>query len=220
MHAMCLICGAILVDPGDQDASAGERAGHAAGGGARASNARPAASRLGLPTAIVKVARVPARGAVCEMPVAMQLPRRILVPLDLGDHAAEVLDYAVALAAKLDAKLHVLHSIAWPLIGTDIPISLSDKALSEIVARARVELGQLVTARTEAALVGSVEVQTGDPRNVIVADAARWSADLIVMGTHGRRGVARMWLGSVAEQVARVAPCPVLFVRSGTAAAR
>ena len=88
------------------------------------------------------------------------------------------------------------------------------------MARARVELGQLVTARTEAALVGSVEVQTGDPRNVIVADAARWSADLIVMGTHGRRGVARMWLGSVAEQVARVAPCPVLFVRSGTAAAR
>jgi len=149
----------------------------------------------------------------------MTLPSNILVPLDLGPHAAEVLEYAAALAAKLDAKLHLLHAIAWPLIGAEIPIALSDTALAEVVGRARAELVQLAAARAGGAKIASVEAHTGDPRSAIIADAERFGADLIVMGTHGRRGIARMWLGSVAEQVARVAPCPVLLVRSGIAAA-
>ena len=57
------------------------------------------------------------------------------------------------------------------------------------------------------------------PCDVIVEQAARWPADLIVIGTHGRRGVNRMLLGSDAEQVARIAPVPVLLVRSAGKAA-
>jgi len=147
------------------------------------------------------------------------LPRNLLVPLDLGPHAAEVVAYAVALADRLDARLHVLHSIAWPLIGAEIPVTISSAALAEIMAQARSELEQLTSAHAGRIPAEAIEVQSGDPRTNIIATAERLGADLIVMGTHGRRGVARMWLGSVAEQVARVAPCPVLLVRSGTATA-
>ena len=58
----------------------------------------------------------------------MNLPRNILVPIDVEDAAAQVLDYAVALATKLDAKLHVLHVVAWPLLGAEVPIAVSETA--------------------------------------------------------------------------------------------
>jgi nucleotide-binding universal stress UspA family protein len=57
-------------------------------------------------------------------------------------------------------------------------------------------------------------VESGDPRAMIEGVATKLDADLIVMGTHGRRGVRRFLLGSVAEIVARTAPCPVLLVRA------
>lgn len=60
---------------------------------------------------------------------------------------------------------------------------------------------------------GSVLVRSGDARDVIDAVAAELGADLIVMGTHGRRGLSRVFLGSVAETVVRTAPCSVLVAR-------
>jgi nucleotide-binding universal stress UspA family protein len=60
-------------------------------------------------------------------------------------------------------------------------------------------------------------LRKGDARTAILAFAEELHPDLIVMGTHGRRGVSRLVLGSVAESVARTAPCPVLLVRSGLA---
>jgi nucleotide-binding universal stress UspA family protein len=149
----------------------------------------------------------------------MKLPRNILVPIDLGDHATQVLAYAVALAAKLDAKIHILHAVDWPLLGAEIPIAVSDKAMDEIVAQHRQDLDQLVATHASKAPLGSVELKIGDPRTLIMQTAEQHGVDLIVMGTHGRRGVSRLLLGSVAEHVARTAPCPVLLLRSGTVAA-
>jgi nucleotide-binding universal stress UspA family protein len=147
----------------------------------------------------------------------MTLPRNILVPIDLGDHTAQVLDYAVALAGKLDAKVHLLHVVSWPLLGAEVPVSLTDAAMNEVIARARQELDHLAAAHAGKVPFGSVELETGDARSGITAAAERLGADLIVMGTHGRRGVSRMLLGSVAERIVRTAPCPVLLVRFGTA---
>ena len=65
----------------------------------------------------------------------------------------------------------------------------------------------------------TIECFARRPCDVIVEAAVQWPADLIVMGTHGRRGVNRMMLGSDAEQVARMAPVPVLLVRSADKAA-
>jgi universal stress protein A len=147
----------------------------------------------------------------------MSLPRNIVVPVDLDDSAAQVLDYAVALAAKLDARLHVLHVVPWPLLGAEVPIAVTDTAMDEIMARKRQTFEELVAAHAAKLPPGSALVKTGDARTAILATAEELRADLIVMGTHGRRGVSRLVLGSVAESVARAAPCPVLLVRSGLA---
>jgi len=154
-------------------------------------------------------------GALREPSAVMSLPRNIVVPIDLDDSAAQVLAYAVALAAKLDAKLHVLHVVPWPLLGAEIPIAVTDTAMDEIMARKAQSFDDLIAARTAKLPLGSAKLKTGDARTAILTAAEELRADLIVMGTHGRRGVSRLVLGSVAESVARTAPCPVLLVRSG-----
>lgn len=58
------------------------------------------------------------------------------------------------------------------------------------------------------------EVEEGDPRSKIVEDAARWKADLVILGSHGRKGIDRFLMGSVSDDVARHAPCSVQIVRS------
>jgi nucleotide-binding universal stress UspA family protein len=149
----------------------------------------------------------------------MSIPRSILVPIDLDESAAHVLDYAVALAAKLDAKLHVLHVAPWPLLGPEVPVAVTETAMTEIMECKQKAFDEVVAAHTARAPVRSAVVMTGEARTAILAAAQEMRADLIVMGTHGRRGVSRLVLGSVAESVARTAPCPVLLVRSGLAIA-
>jgi nucleotide-binding universal stress UspA family protein len=147
----------------------------------------------------------------------MSLPRNILVPIDLDDSAAQVLDYAVALAAKLDAKLHVLHAVPWPLLGAEVPIAVTETAMDDIMKHEQKAFDDLVAAHTSRLPPASAALTKGDARTAILTAAQELRADLIVIGTHGRRGVSRLVLGSVAESVARTAPCPVLFVRSGLA---
>jgi len=150
----------------------------------------------------------------------MHLPRNILVPVELGVQTEPVLDYAVSLAAKLDAKIHLLHVVGRPLLGSEIPIAVTETNMDAILARCQQQLEYLAAQRTTRAPFGPVLLKIGDARAVIDATAAELGIDLIVMGTHGRRGVARVLLGSVAESVVRTACCPVLLVRPGTEADR
>ncbi len=149
----------------------------------------------------------------------MNLPRNILVPVELGSHAAPVLDYAVALAAKLDAKLHLLHVASRPLIGSEVSIAVAETAMGDLMAQWQQQLDLLVAARASKAPFAPTMLRVGDPANVIVEVANELHADLLVMGTHGRRGVARLLLGSVAESVARSSDCPVLLLREGAGSA-
>jgi nucleotide-binding universal stress UspA family protein len=144
----------------------------------------------------------------------MNPPGNILVPIDLDDPAPQLIDYAIALAAKLDAGIHLLHVVPWPLIGAEIPVALTEAAMGDIMKRKQQELDQIVAAHTGKVPIGLAVLKSGDARTAITAMARNLGADLIVMGTHGRRGVSRLVLGSVAESVARTAPCPVLLVRS------
>ena len=144
----------------------------------------------------------------------MHLPRNILVPTDFSDNASDALDYAVALAAKLDAKVHVLHVIGMPVMGVDYAMD-TGTMISSLADGAQIELDHLVTGRAEKVAFGPTLLRTGDPRDVIDASGKDVNADLIVMGSQGRRGIARLLLGSVAESVARTAACPVLLVRAG-----
>lgn len=142
--------------------------------------------------------------------------KRILVPVDGGPVSAKGLKEAIKLARAARARLRLLHVVeeyaafASPELGANVgPIldALRDagrRTLAKVERQAR-GLG----ARPETALAESVGGRVAD---VIVAQARRWRADLIVMGTHGRRGMNRMLVGSDAELVLRHSPVPVLLV--------
>jgi universal stress protein A len=143
------------------------------------------------------------------------LPKNILVPTDLSDGAEAALDYACELAAKLDATIHLINVIGIPVLGVpELGVALTTTMIDGLIKDNQEALDQLAAARASRARIGQTLLRTGDARDVINQAAKELGADLIVMGTHGRRGVSRMLMGSVAETVVRSAPCPVLTVRA------
>lgn len=145
----------------------------------------------------------------------MTIARTILVPTDFSEYADHALAYAVKLAAQLDATIHLVHAIAVPAAGIpQLGVSYSSLMIETSAEDAQRELEMRVARYRDAVSLGPVRVEVGDARDVIDQVAETIGADLIVMGTHGRRGLRRMLLGSVAETVVRSAPCPVLTVRT------
>ena len=143
------------------------------------------------------------------------LPKTILVPTDLSDGAEEALDYACELAAGLGATVHILNVIGIPTLGVpELGVALTSTVIDSMIIDNQQALDQLADRKRSKAAIGTVAIRTGDARDVINQTAREVGADLIVMGTHGRRGVTRALLGSVAETVVRSAPCPVLTVRT------
>ncbi|HTR50371.1 MAG TPA: universal stress protein [Kofleriaceae bacterium] len=143
----------------------------------------------------------------------MKLPKTILVPTDFSPNAEQALDYAVALAAKLDAKVHVLNVIGAPMLGAELGLVVTQSMIDDLLRDNRAALDKAIAARVGKAAFGPAHLEVGDVRSVIERVRSELGADLIVMGTQGRRGVKRLLLGSVAESVARTAACPVLLVR-------
>jgi nucleotide-binding universal stress UspA family protein len=135
--------------------------------------------------------------------------RTILHPTDYSEHSAYAFQVACALARDHGARLIVLH-VAEPLSafyleGAVIP---SPEEYQEEV-RERLRKIQVPDAK----VVVERRLEEGDPAAGIVRVAREAGCDLIVMGTHGRMGLSRLLMGSVAEQVVRKAPCPVLTVK-------
>lgn len=144
----------------------------------------------------------------------MTLPVSILVPTDFSETAEGALDYAITLAAKLGARIHLVNAIGIPALGIpELGVALTSTMIDSIVRGNQVALDRLVDKRRGQATFGEVMLRTGDVRDIILNAAEEVHADLIVMGTHGRRGVSHALLGSIAEAIVRTAPCPVLTVR-------
>jgi universal stress protein A len=143
--------------------------------------------------------------------------KRILVPTDFSETADKALAYAKDLAPKLGASLHLVHiyrdpyavAACAPEVYAPVPADVRERALEEV----RERLFERLDADDEQRFRGSRGVVRGLIAPQIVDYAVNNDIDLIVMGTHGRRGVAHMLLGSVAEHVVRTAACPVLTVR-------
>jgi universal stress protein A len=139
----------------------------------------------------------------------------ILVPVDFSPSSRAALDYAAALAGQMKARLEVLYvnepatylGPAAMVMMPQTPGPAWDETRSEIVRELDVFLGP---ARSR---VGNVRVESGSPGDVIPEVARRGEFDLIVMGTHGRSGLNRLVVGSVAEAVMRKAQVPVLTLR-------
>lgn len=143
------------------------------------------------------------------------LPKNILVPSDLSVHAEEALDYACELANRLGATVHLVNVIGIPAMGVpELGLALTTTMIDSLVSDNHRALTALAERRSGQATFGQILMKTGDARDMIDQAALDVDADLIVMGTHGRRGVSRALLGSVAETVVRTAPCPVLTIRS------
>ena len=135
----------------------------------------------------------------------------ILYPTDFSERSAYAFQVAQALARDAGAKLIVLHVLAPMVIyegmgATNIPYQDSEKA----AMLARLRQFQVANPLVEV----EHRVELGDPASVILDLAKEKDCKLIVMGTHGRTGLARLLLGSVAEQVVRKAPCPVMTIKS------
>ncbi|HEX7842015.1 MAG TPA: universal stress protein [Kofleriaceae bacterium] len=142
----------------------------------------------------------------------MTLPKTLLVPTDFSEPAAHALDYAVGLAANLGAKIYLLNVIGIPALGIpELGVAVTAGTIETTIRFRQADLEQLVAGYTPAAI--EPMLRTGDAVGVISDVAREIGADLIIMGTHGRRGVRRALLGSIAEGVLRTAPCPVLTIR-------
>lgn len=141
------------------------------------------------------------------------LPKHILVPTDLSEGAEQALAYACELARTLDAEIHLLNVVGIPSLGVpELGVALTSTIIDQLVTENQAALDEIARTRCHARL-GQVLIRSGDPRDMINRTAQEIGADLIVMGTHGRRGITRALLGSVAETVVRSAPCAVLTVR-------
>lgn len=141
------------------------------------------------------------------------LPKRILVPTDLSESAEQALEYACELARSLNAEVHLLNVVGIPALGVpELGVALTSTVIDQLVTDNQTALDHLARTKCNAQL-GQVLIKAGDPRDMINRTAQELGIDLIVMGTHGRRGISRALLGSVAETVVRSAPCAVLTVR-------
>lgn len=145
----------------------------------------------------------------------MTLARKILVPTDFSADAAVALDYAIELAAAVGAKVHLAHFYSFPLSPFGAPLGF-----------ASVDLAQGIEAETQKALENTVKkhqrpgveitssARLGDARSGIQELALEVGADLVCMGTHGRRGLDHILLGSIAEYTVRVSKIPTVTVRA------
>ena len=142
---------------------------------------------------------------------------RFLVPLDFSESANLALDYAITLAGKLGARLTLLHVIqSLPLGGVDMGVTVPLAYLQDLEAEIRRSLASCLERVTAAGLEGDMVMVHGVPFHEIIEMAKTQQVDLIVMGTHSRTGLQHILLGSVAEKVVRLAPCPVLVARQPT----
>lgn len=138
---------------------------------------------------------------------------RILVPTDFSDASEVALKYGRALANQFYGTLHLIHVAENPFLRANVA---DRRSIEEAPARWLED--RLTDDDRQRGAVATV-VQSDEPAKEIVQYAKSADIDLIIMGTHGRTGLARVVLGSVAEAVVRGAPCPVLTVHADGSAA-
>jgi nucleotide-binding universal stress UspA family protein len=140
-------------------------------------------------------------------------PTKILCPIDFSDGSRDAVRLALDLARQSGASVTLFHGYALPLSAVGELAAVGADGLQRIDQETEASL----RAWRDEALVPDVEVHTakgiGSGADTIVRHAADHGFDLVVIGTHGRTGVKRVILGSVAEAVVRKAPCPVLVAR-------
>ena len=137
--------------------------------------------------------------------------KRILCPVDRSPSSLQAFDYAIALARWRGARLHLLEVIETPN-HYGVP--------TETRANLERDLKRVLVARRVSDVNVAISLRQGNVVQEIIAQAKTSRSNLIVIGSHGRGGVQRLVLGSIAEKVLRVSTCPVLTVRRGVSQRR
>lgn len=142
--------------------------------------------------------------------------KQILLPTDFSEHSAAATKYACALVELFGAELHLMHVVEQ--IASTIPEAVVEMAsaienyLENAEAKALGKLTHVLEPGWEKGKKVTLATRLGSPLLNIIEYAKEHQSDLIVMGTHGRTGLSHVLIGSVAERVVRMAPCPVLTV--------
>jgi universal stress protein A len=136
--------------------------------------------------------------------------KRILAPVDFDDSSLKALEFAAKLAKQSDGTVFILH-----IVPVDMDVSGMPQYVDLIKRQESLDRDKLTAIAKQHLPEVKWEIldKMGQPAEVIDEVATELPADVIVMVTHGRRGLARLVEGSIAEKVLRYAPCPVLALR-------
>ena len=137
---------------------------------------------------------------------------RILVPFDFSEHSDKALRWASGMAQKWNAAVMVLHVVPTPVYPPIVMESFLDTARLEAGLKEDAEQRMKEMVGKEGAVAVESRVEVGEPFWDICRIAEEEKVDLIVMGSHGRTGLAHVLVGSVAERVVRHASCPVVVI--------
>lgn len=142
----------------------------------------------------------------------MSKSRTYLVPVDFSKGSEGALEYAVAMARENKARLILLHVVPAALVYPSARTRFDVYGLLE--RDARQSLARLMQRKKlNAGAVQTIVTRGLNPAEIIARQAKKFKATMIIMGSHGRTGLQRLLLGSVAERTLRLAHCPVLIVK-------
>jgi nucleotide-binding universal stress UspA family protein len=136
--------------------------------------------------------------------------KRILFPTDFSENSDYAFQHALEYARHFGAKLYVVHVVYFP---PQMPEQNVGRVIDVLLKDGEKRLKTLIRRISDPELIFHPEVRIGTVDREIIELARKEKIDVIVMGTHGRTGLAHVFLGSVAERVVRHAPCPVLTVK-------
>ena len=138
---------------------------------------------------------------------------RILVPTDGSDPSIRAADYAIKLAKQFDSEIIAIYVIDRLILEEVSKIHERHVLEEEIKSKAQRCLNYVVNSAEKEGLKATSILVEGQPHDQIIQHARNLKADMIIMGSRGRRGTERILIGSVAERVIEYAPCPVLVLR-------
>ena len=142
---------------------------------------------------------------------------RVLIPTDFSNFSAPAMQYGMAIAARFDAEVHLLHIVPDPAMLVPEAAAFSVESMQaqsdDLKDQAMLALKKLPEDGWSDSKPVVREVRIGAAFIEIIEYARELDIDLIVIGTHGRSGLMHVLMGSVAERIVRKAPCPVLTVK-------
>jgi universal stress protein A len=145
------------------------------------------------------------------METLAKLFRNILCPIDFDANSPAALEFAGKIALETGARIFLLHIVPWTVAA--VPIDAS-QVLAELKQSATTRLQQLAKEKLDGRVANEIIVTVANNSGAeVVRIAKEWKADVVIMVTHGRKGLSHFVLGSVAERVVRESPCPVLTLR-------